>query len=164
MSIISKLLIEEIEQEVALTEKMLNSLPKDKWDYKPHEKSMTIGQLVNHLSEIPTWITSTMNSDGMDMANYVPPSSSTISEAIEAMKQNAKTAIECVGKCSDVDYDNTWAMRRDGETMFEMPKSKVLRAMVLNQMPHHRAQLGVYLRLLDGSVPSTYGPSADNQS
>ena len=154
--------ISQLQQEVFLTEKFLKRIPEDKLAWKPHEKSMSIKQLANHLAEIPSWITATMEMDSLDMENYKSPDFKTVKDIVDTLKMNATQAEVALDK-PDKAYDNNWKMVRKGETLMEMPKFKVLQTMVMNQLPHHRAQLGVYFRLLDISVPATYGPSADEK-
>ena len=157
---IHEFIIPQLQQEVALTEKFLKRIPEDKMGWKPHEKSMTIKQIANHLAEIPSWITGTMEAEALDLKGYTSPALDSVEEIIKELKQNTIAAETSLRK-SDEEFYRTWKMTKAGETLFEMPKFNVLQAMVMNQFPHHRAQLGVYFRLLDISVPATYGPSAD---
>ena len=159
---IQNLLIPELEQEVALTEKFLRRIPKDKLDWRPHPKSMSIKQLGSHLAELPSWVVGTMSQDEMIMDEYKPPINDNVDEMIKTLKSAAKEAVDSL-KVANSEYDRKWKMIQGGQTVMEMPKYQVLRGMVLNQFPHHRAQLGVCLRLLNESVPATYGPSADEQ-
>jgi len=159
---IQKLLIPELEHEVALTEKFLRRIPKDKLDWRPHPKSMSIKQLGSHLAELPSWVVGTMSQDEMIMDEYKPPINDNVDEMIKTLKSAAKEAVDSL-KVANTEYDRKWKMIQGGQTVMEMPKYQVLRGMVLNQFPHHRAQLGVCLRLLNESVPATYGPSADEQ-
>lgn len=159
---IQKLLIPELEHEVALTEKFLRRIPKDKLDWRPHPKSMSIKQLGSHLAELPSWVVGTMSQDEMVMDEYKPPINDNVDEMIKTLKSAAKEAADSL-KVANSEYDRKWKMIQGGQTVMEMPKYQVLRGMVLNQFPHHRAQLGVSLRLLNESVPATYGPSADEQ-
>ena len=157
---IHEFLIPQLQQEVALTEKFLKRIPEDEMGWKPHEKSMSIKELANHLAEIPAWITATMEKESMDLTGYKSPAKESIKEIIELLKENNAEAEKALQK-PDEEYRKTWKMIVNGETAMEMPKFNVLQSIVMNQFPHHRAQLGVYFRLLDISVPSTYGPSAD---
>ncbi|RKS53896.1 putative damage-inducible protein DinB [Gillisia mitskevichiae] len=157
---IQEILIPELQQEAALTEKFLRRIPQDKMEWRPHKKSMNIRELGNHLAEIPSWITGTMEMDEMNMDDYKPTDIKSVDELVETLRKNASEA-EASLKKSDKEYQKNWKMIMNGETVMDMPKIKVLRSMVLNQIPHHRAQLGVYFRLLDIPVPATYGPSAD---
>jgi len=161
---ISELILPELQQEVALTEKFLKRIPTDKLDFKPHEKSMTVQQLMSHLAEIPDWITGTLAADGMDMSSYTPPIEDSPEAAVSKLNANWAKAKALVEAADDAEYQKTWAMKNGEHIIFEMPKYQCLRGMGLNQFPHHRAQLGVYLRLMGESVPATYGPSADEQS
>ncbi|MGB1243124.1 MAG: DinB family protein [Chitinophagales bacterium] len=160
---ISDFLISELQYELAVTEKFFNRVPEDKMDWKPHEKSMTVGQLISHIAEIPGWVPVTMDMDALDMGAYQPPSVGSPKEAIEVLKANGEKAIESLGRASDADYSKMWKMTAGEQTLMELPKYMSLRTGGMGQLPHHRAQLGVYLRLLDIAVPATYGPSADEQ-
>ncbi|TDN84741.1 putative damage-inducible protein DinB [Salegentibacter sp. 24] len=157
---LQNLLISELQHEVVLTEKFLKRIPKDKMEWRPHKKSMSIRQLANHLAEIPSWITATMEMDEMDMTDYKSPDFDTMEEILKVLLNNTSEAEAALRK-PDKDYQKNWKMMQGGKVLMDMPKYSVLRMMVLNQLPHHRAQLGVYFRLLNISVPATYGPSAD---
>lgn len=157
---LQKCLISELQHEVVLTEKFLERIPQDKFNWRPHPKSRSIRQLANHLAEIPSWITATMEMDEMDMQGYTPPDFESLKEILEVLRNNTSEA-EAALKKPDAEFEKNWKMIRDGKVIFDMPKFNVLRMMVMNQLPHHRAQLGMYFRLLDLSVPATYGASAD---
>ncbi|MDX1364146.1 DinB family protein [Arenibacter latericius] len=157
-----ELFIPELKHEVAITEKFLKRIPKDKLDWKPHEKSMSLKELGSHLAEIPSWVIATMVEDEMIMDKYVPPINETIDEMVKVLNATTEEAVKSL-QVSNEEYHKNWKMIMGGKTVMEMPKYQVLRGMVFNQLPHHRAQLGVYLRLLNLSVPATYGPSADEQ-
>ncbi|MFT6929470.1 MAG: putative damage-inducible protein DinB [Sediminicola sp.] len=156
------MLIVELEHEVALTEKFLKRIPKDKLEWRPHQKSMSLKQLGSHLAEIPSWVTGTMVQDEMIMDDYKPPITESVDEMVKVLKSSAEEAKKAL-KVPNSKFDKHWKMIQGGKTVMEMPKHQVLRGMVLNQLPHHRAQLGVFLLLLDQSLPATYGPSADEQ-
>ncbi|MDT0643210.1 DinB family protein [Zunongwangia sp. F363] len=157
---IQEFLIPELQYEVTITEKFIKRLPEDKMDWRPHQKSMTLGELANHLAEIPSWITATMEMDEMDLEGFKSSSFKKVPKIIEALKLNT-TQAEIALRKPDTEYEKTWKIIKGGKVVLEMPKFNVLRTVVMNQLPHHRAQLGVYFRLLDIPVPSTYGPSAD---
>lgn len=157
---IQDFLLPELQQEVKLTEKFLKRLPEDKMTWKPHTKSMSILELSNHLAEIPSLITITMNEMELKMDDYKPTKLKTVKELIAQLNENASEAERALKK-ADEDYHTNWKMTMGGKTLMEMPRIEILRKVFLNQFPHHRAQLGVYYRLLDIPVPSTYGPSAD---
>lgn len=160
---ISEMLIPEVQMEIALTEKFIQRIPADKLDWKAHEKSMSLLQLINHLAEIPSWIVSTMNIDELTLDNYVSPSDKTTEEVLATLKKNGAAAIESLTGVADETYWKSWKMMRGDTVLIDLPRYTALRSMVLSQFPHHRAQLGVYLRLLGESVPASYGPSADEQ-
>lgn len=160
---IKDILLSELEHEVALTEKFLKRIPEDKLSWRPHEKSMTLGRLGSHLAEIPAWISGTMDVDDMEMSEYKAPVNESVDEMVAALRQNTEAAMQSMNKDNSAYFQKNWAMKMNGKILFEMPKYQTLRSMVLNQLPHHRAQLGVYLRMLGESVPATYGPSADEQ-
>lgn len=157
---ISELLIPELKHETYLTEKFLKRVPEDKLTWKIHEKSMSISQLCTHLVEIYDWIPGAMEVDEMDMTNYKSPTFTSINELLSKLPKVAKVAEISLDK-EDAEYWKEWTMKSGDKVLMQMPKYKVLRSMVLNQFPHHRAQLGVYFRMLDINVPATYGPSAD---
>lgn len=154
------ILVPELQHEAALAEKFLKRIPEDKLDWRPHKKSMSVIELANHLAEIPSWVTGTMELDEMDLDGYKAPDFKSVDSIIAALKNNTNQALASLKKPNE-EFSKTWKMTNKDEVLLEMEKYEVLRKMVLNQMPHHRAQLGVYLRLLDVSVPATYGPSAD---
>lgn len=157
-----EILIPGLQYEVAITEKFLKRIPQDRMDWRPHQKSMSINQLANHLTEIPGWVTVTMEMEEMEMESYRSPEFKTPSEMLQALKKNTSEAEAALRK-PDAEFKKNWKMLMGGETVMDMPKLNVLQTMVLNQLPHHRAQLGVYFRLLDIPVPATYGPSADER-
>lgn len=154
--------IPQLQQEVAITEKFLKRIPEDNLGWKPHEKSMTIKVLSNHIAEIPTWITSTMNQGSMDLGGYKAPDRSNPQEILNFFKAEAAKAEKALNK-PDEEYQENWKLVSNGETMMEMSKYNVLQKILMGQFAHHRAQLGVYFRLLDIPVPSSYGPSADER-
>ncbi len=160
---LNELLAQELQQELQLTEKVMSRVPADKMDWKPHEKSMSVQQLISHLAEIPLWVNGTFEVDEMDLSGYKPPVCDSKDDAINTLKEGGQKAVDCLKGCNDEDFEKTWTMKQGDQVLMQMPKYNVLRTMVMNQFPHHRAQLGVYLRLLGEPVPATYGPSADEQ-
>ncbi|SDS66911.1 DinB family protein [Gramella sp. MAR_2010_147] len=155
-------LVPQFQQEIALTEKFLKRIPEDKMDWKPHDKSMSIQELANHLAEIPEWVAGTMDFEAWDLKDYQAPAKTSVNEILEDLRNNASMAEKALQKPDEV-YRETWKMTEGETVLMEMPRFNVLQSIVMNQFPHHRAQLGVYFRLLDISVPATYGPSADEQ-
>jgi uncharacterized damage-inducible protein DinB len=155
-------LLPEFDHEMTITRKMLERVPDDRFGWKPHAKSYAAGQLAQHLASIPWWGKMTLREDGIDLAEFPPPAPlPAIADVLALFDTNmssARTAL--VGK-SDAELKAQWSLKREGHVIFTMPKHAVWRSFVISHTIHHRAQLGVYLRLLDIPVPSTYGPSAD---
>ncbi len=157
---LQQIFIPELQYEVTLTEKFFNRIPMDKLHWRPHPKSMNIKELCNHLAEIPGYVTAIMEKDEMDIAGYKAPQLETKEELIRLLRENASGAEAALNKPNE-EYERIWKMVHGEKKLVEMPKLNMLRTMTLGQLPHHRAQLGVYFRLLDIPVPSSYGPSAD---
>lgn len=142
--------------------KTLERVPEDKFGWKPHEKSMTLGRLAQHLTEIPGWVKPTLEQDSLDLSGpYQPPPIGTRGQLLEAFDKNVAEARALIAGADDARLMQPWSLARNGKTLFTMPRAGVLRGMVMNHIIHHRAQMGVYLRLNDVPVPALYGPSAD---
>jgi uncharacterized damage-inducible protein DinB len=158
------LLLKEFEQEAVITRKMLERIPEDKWDWKPHEKSMTIKQLTVHLAEIPAWVTMGFNTEGMDFAQgYHPTQVETKKELLELFEKSYQSGKESLQKATEKDLLPMWTMRTGDKIHMSITKYELVRH-AFSQMTHHRAQLGVYLRLLNIPIPGSYGPSADEMA
>lgn len=162
---IAKGLAAEFQQELAVTRTYLERLPEDRFDFQPHAKSMTVAQLIGHLAEIAQWVRVTVetNEFNFDPAAYVPFIPTSRAEILDAFDKNGADALEVLNAASDTKMMELWRMTMGGQVLFEMPRVAVVRNMMINHIIHHRAQLGVYLRLLDVPVPKTYGPTADEQ-
>ncbi|GAB3502145.1 DinB family protein [Emticicia fontis] len=152
----------QLEQEAQTTRKMLAIVPNDKYDWKPHEKSMTIKRLATHIAELPSWIKMTLTTDELDFAKnpYQVENVSTTGELLDYFERTLEEGRAYLKEEYADKLHEDWTLR-SGETIYDVsPKIDVLR-MSLSQIIHHRAQLGVYLRLLDIPIPGSYGPSAD---
>ncbi len=163
---LSDALLPEFDHEMANTRKSLERVPEDKLDWKPHTKSMTLGHLAGHLAEIPTWGTTMFNKESFDMAPtdgpaYEPFKAKSVVEALERFDKNVADARAAIEGASDETLLRPWSLLHGGNTVFTLPRIAVLRSFVMSHSIHHRAQLGVYLRLNDVPVPAIYGPSAD---
>ncbi len=163
---IKDMLLPEFDQEMAGARKTLERVPEDRPDYKPHPKSMTLGRLAGHLAELPLWAVMTLKHDELDMAPAgAPPLQpgvmTTRAKLLEEFDKNVAEARKALEATSDEQFMRPWSLLRSGQKLMTMPKLAVMRNFVLNHVIHHRAQLGVYLRLNDVAVPSIYGPSAD---
>jgi uncharacterized damage-inducible protein DinB len=160
--LIRDLLIPEFEEEMANTRKILERVPEEKMDYKPHEKSMTLGRLAGHVAEMPTWAKTTMETEKLDLTPEMKPYTATSrAQLLADFDKNVAEARGVLSGSSDDDFMKTWTLSAQGKVFMSMPKHKVIRSMVMNHMIHHRAQLGVYLRLNELELPGMYGPSAD---
>jgi uncharacterized damage-inducible protein DinB len=165
---LSETLLPEFDHEMAGTRKSLERVPDDKFDWKPHPKSMTMRQLTVHLVLFPSWMVDTLEKKSFDYAPvggppYQPPAINSRKELLEVFDRDVAKARERLKAASDAQLMETWSLLAGGKTIFSMPRVAVLRSMIMNHMIHHRAQLGVYLRLNDLPVPALYGPSADEQ-
>jgi uncharacterized damage-inducible protein DinB len=163
---ISEALLPEFEHEMANTRKTLERIPEDKFDWKPHPKSTALGGLATHLANIPSWAALAIKQDSFDMAppDAPPPRAklaTTRTEVLEAFDKNLAEARAAISGASDEQLMQPWSLLSGGNTVMTLPRVAVLRGFVMNHTIHHRAQLGVYLRLNDVPVPSIYGPSAD---
>ena len=163
---LSDTILPEFDHEMANTRKTLERIPDDKFDWKPHEKSMAMGGLGTHLSNIPTWAIHTIEKDSLDLAPAGAPmprleQARSSSELLATFDKNISLARAAIAAATDQELLKPWTLLHAGKTILTLPKIAVLRSFVMNHNIHHRAQLGVYLRLNDIPVPSIYGPSAD---
>src|ERR1051326_27115 len=165
----SAMMLPEFDHEMANTRKTLERVPDDKFAWKPHEKSTSLGGLAPHLGNIPSWTKNTFEHSELDLA---PPDGQTFrldeaksrSELLAAFDKNVADARAALQSAGDEKWLEPWSLLHGGNPIFTMPRAAVMRSFVMNHLIHHRAQLGVYLRLLDVPVPSIYGPSADESS
>jgi uncharacterized damage-inducible protein DinB len=164
MSVIN-MFLKELEQESKTTRKMLERVPTEKLEWQPHAKSMTIKRLATHIAELPTWIPMTLNTDELDFATspYKPADIKTNKELMEYFEKSLAEGRESLKKAKEEDLQKPWTLRNGSQVYSTSPKTEVLR-MAFSQIIHHRAQLGVFLRLLDIPIPGSYGPSADDMS
>jgi uncharacterized damage-inducible protein DinB len=161
-----ELLLTEFDQEMAGTRKTLERVPESKFSWKPHEKSGSMIWLAAHLAHLPEWAAVTMQQDSLDMSpNGVampqPAAPKSREELIEIFEKNVKAGHAALASGSDSELSKPWSLLDNGKVLFTMPRGECLRKWVLNHNVHHRAQLGVYLRLNNIPVPALYGPSAD---
>lgn len=159
----SESVLSEFDREMENTRKMLTAVPDGKWDWKPHPKSMSLGQLTGHITDMTSWAVDTIEKDSLtmepgDYKPYIPESPDNLISVFEEKRNQARSAI---AKASDSDWAQVWTMTWGGQKVVESPRIAVLRDMIVNHIIHHRGQLTVYLRLLDQKVPGLYGPSAD---
>ena len=162
----SDTLLPEFDHEMAGARKTLERVPEDRFEWRPHPKSGAMGWLAGHLANIPEWGTLTIVRDELDLAPggtpmAQPPPPASRADLLTAFDRKAAEARAAIAGASDEELTKPWSLLQNGKTLFTMPKLTVLRSFVLNHLIHHRAQLGVYLRLNDVPVPALYGPSAD---
>ena len=163
MSLI-QMFAKELEQEAQTTRKMLERVPADKFSWKPHEKSMTLQQLATHVAELPSWIGFTLPCEELDFATspYKQEAVSTSTQLLNYFEKTLEEGKQELGKAGEEQFAENWTMRNGDQIYFTATKAEVMR-MIYSQVIHHRAQLGVYLRLLNIPIPGSYGPSADEQ-
>lgn len=163
---IAESLLPEFDQEMARTRAILDLVPTDRNDWKPHPKSYTLDALALHVANLPSWVAYTVNMDKLDIAppgeEPPPPRKLTTSDALLAeFDKHVAEAREAIAGTTDETMFGNWTLLRGGEEVFTAPRAGVLRSFVMNHVIHHRAQLGVYLRLNDIPLPMIYGPTAD---
>ncbi len=162
-------LLGEFDHEMTNTRRTLERVPEDKFAWKPHAKSGTMIWLAGHVAQIPGWAKETVERDSLDIAPPgQPPPQPQIpgsrKELLELFDRSAAAGRAALAKASDEHLMKPWSLLSGGQTLFTMPRVAVFRSFVMNHLIHHRAQLGVYLRLNDVPVPAIYGPSADEQT
>lgn len=164
MNRIANGIVIEFQHESANTRIMLERVPEDKFDWQPHEKSMTLGRLATHLAENPEWSSTLLDQDELDMAesDYESKTADSVAELLELFDTNVTAFIDSVGGRSDEEMLAEWTLRVGKNVVTALPKVAALRAFILSHSVHHRGQLSVYLRLLDVPLPSLYGPTADD--
>jgi uncharacterized damage-inducible protein DinB len=159
---IKEALLAEFDHEIATTRRLLERLPDDRLAWKPHEKSMSLGRLAQHVATLPMWAGSILEQPSFDLEG-VPPGLPEPQSRDEVLKlfEGATTATRALIDRTDAEYMAPWTLKRSGQEMFTLPRLAAFRAFVLSHIIHHRGQLSVYLRLNDVPVPPIYGPSAD---
>lgn len=160
-----QMLLKEMDHEAVTTRKMLEKIPDDKYDWKPHEKSMTIRQLATHIADLPSWVTVALTTDELDFATspYNPEVINKTADLLKYLEKSLASGREHLSKATEEDLEPKWTLRVGDKILSVSTKGEVIR-MTYNQIVHHRAQLGVYLRLLNIPIPGSYGPSADEMN
>jgi uncharacterized damage-inducible protein DinB len=159
MTIADKLL-PEFDQEMAATRRVIERVPDDKPDWKPHPKSFSIAHLAQLLAWMPGWIGQTLTSTELDLASGGGYSIESTAALLKLFDENVRTAREAIAAAEDADHDVPWSLKMKGNTLFTQARGAVVRQHI-SHLSHHRGQMTVYLRLLDVKVPSIYGPTAD---
>lgn len=153
----------ELQEEYQTTRRFFEEYPDDKNDYRPHEKSMKMMHLATHIGEVFGWADTMLKTSDLDFAttDYKPKQLSTKEDLLKVLDENYKLSTEALSNAKEDDLSETWALKNNGEELAKWSKYGSIRHS-LNQITHHRAQLGVYYRLNDIPLPGSYGPSADN--
>jgi uncharacterized damage-inducible protein DinB len=155
-------LSQELEREAITTRKMLSVVPADKFDWKPHAKSMTVKRLATHVAELPGWIGMTLTTDELDFENnpYKQEDVKSTKELLVYFEKTLEDGRQHLAKAGEAELEKPWTLR-SGKTIYSTESKRDVLRMSMSQVIHHRAQLGVFLRLLDVPIPGSYGPSAD---
>ncbi|HVM89290.1 MAG TPA: DinB family protein [Puia sp.] len=157
--------IGELKSESAATRKILEKVPLEKADWKPHQKSMSVGRLATHIADTAHWIYTILEADEYDFggAPYKPRVAASTEELLQILNENISRSITALEKAADEELEKSWTVKRGELIVFSMSKKVAIRCWGFNHTIHHRGQLSVYLRLLDIPVPGMYGPSADEK-
>lgn len=159
-------LIPEFDLEMANLRRALERVPEASFAWKPHDKSMTLGRLATHLSEIPFWVVNACTRTELDVMppgapRFVPLTLATTGAILAQLDQNVAQARAAISATSDAEFMVPWTLKAAGKEIFTLPRVAVYRSLVMSHMIHHRGQLSVFLRLVGAQVPAMYGPSAD---
>jgi len=151
----------EIDQEAQTTKRVLERIPEDKFAWKPHPKSFSLGQLALHIASLPGSVTAAAVPDSMEAPNFSQPEAKSRQEVLETFSKSLESAKDTLKKMDDARLTSMWSLTRNGKVLMSVPRITFIRSILMNHNYHHRGQLSVYLRMLDVPVPSIYGPSAD---
>jgi uncharacterized damage-inducible protein DinB len=161
-NLLKNTLLRELISESRTTKKILTQVPDDQYSWKPHKKSMSVQRLANHVAELPTWVTTILTTDELnfDTMDYQPHSASSTGETLEFFESCLQSARGSLENSTDKKLQEPWQIIAGGKVYIKTTRGDMI-VNTLNHIVHHRAQLGVYLRLLDVPLPGSYGPSAD---
>jgi uncharacterized damage-inducible protein DinB len=165
---IAETILPDFDHETATTRTLLERVPADKAEWKPHAKSMSLGELAMHISIIPEWAMVTLKQTQFDTnpvggAPYTPPQFESTAKMLARYDEAVKAARTMLVSATDGEMMVPWALKSGGRTIFNMPRVAVFRSFIMNHSIHHRGQLSVYLRLCDVALPAIYGPTADTR-
>ena len=164
---IAQMLVPEFDHEMATTRTLLERVPENAADWKPHPKSMSLGHLASHIASMPGWVDQILTQPELDFATpagatLATPKFESTRALVERFDRNVKAARARISGTSDADMGIAWALRNGEHRIMSMPRAAVLRSFIMSHLIHHRGQLSVYLRLRDVPLPSIYGPTADS--
>lgn len=157
---ISETLLPEFDQEMATTRRVIERVPDDRPDWKPHPKSFSVAHLAQLIAWLPGWIGQTLTSTELDLASGERYSNQPTRVLLEKFDENVRRSREAIVAASDADYAVPWSLTMQGKVLMTLPRGVVVRQHI-SHLSHHRGQMSVYLRMLDVPVPSIYGPTAD---
>ena len=157
-----EMLLKEMDQEAKTTRNMLGRVPDDKYDWQPHEKSMTVRALATHIAELPSWVTLALTTDELDFATtpYQPVAINDTDQLLDYFERMLADGKAHLAQATEDQLEGRWVLRNGEEIYSDTSKGEMVR-ISYSQIVHHRAQLGVFLRLLNIPIPGSYGPSAD---
>jgi uncharacterized damage-inducible protein DinB len=151
----------ELEQEGQTTKRVLERIPEAKLTWKPHPKSFSLGQLGLHIAAAPGNLASAVSMESFEVPNFSQAAPTCCKDIMDAFSTSIENAKGTLGKMDDARLMGMWSLTKDGKVLMSVPRVGFIRSIMMNHIYHHRGQLSVYLRMLDVSVPSIYGPSAD---
>ncbi|HYS70675.1 MAG TPA: DinB family protein [Gemmatimonadaceae bacterium] len=157
---IADTLLPEFDQEMATTRKVIERVPSDKGEFKPHPKSFSLGHLTQLVSMMPGWITNAVTQTSLNLGGYPGYSYEKTEDLVKTFDKHVKEARKAIASARDTDFMVPWSLKRGDQVFFTAPRAVIVRQ-TINHLVHHRGQLTVYLRLVDVPVPSIYGPTAD---
>lgn len=159
----SEMLLPEFEQEMKSTRRLIERVPDDKGEWKPHPKSFPLGHLTQLVATMPGWITSAITDDSLDLGQNLPGYAfQKTASLLEQFDRHVAEASDAIRGASDAEFSQPWSLKMNGKVIFTVPKIGMVRQN-MSHLSHHRGQLTVYLRLLDVPIPSIYGPTADEK-
>jgi uncharacterized damage-inducible protein DinB len=158
---IAQTLLAEFQEQVPITRRFLERLPESKLTWKPHEKSMSAGQLALHIARVPGGIVRFVQQNPAQAPDFNNPQPSSVKEILDKLEESIAVVSELLPKIDDAKMQETWRLMRDGRELFAEPRGKFLRDVMLSHWYQHRGQFSVYLRMLNVAVPASWGPSAD---
>jgi uncharacterized damage-inducible protein DinB len=160
-------LLPEFDHEMATTRRLLERVPDAEFEWRPHEKSMTLGRLAAHIANIPYWCSVTLQTTVFELDSLPPDTERRLADSQRALLDEfdgkVRTARGLLAHALDAELLTPWTLKKGGQEMFTMPRISALRSFVMNHIIHHRGQLSVYLRMRNVPLPSIYGPTADEQ-
>ena len=158
---ISEGLLQELDQEAQTTRRVLERVPEEHLEWRPHPKAMTLGQLAMHVATIPGGVAEFAEADSKQVPDFPQPSVDSVRQLLPLLEESVAKARAVLGPMTDAQMQASWRLMNGDQTIMTLPRMAFLRTVMLNHWYHHRGQLSTYLRHLGVTLPSIYGPSAD---